>query len=120
MLANSKNGSYIGSFILDFQTATFESDCKIAIEMLSEFQKLCNFSNDYNTFALDSPVSSAGWSFAKLFLSGQFVEKLFEINSGEIGGSRGKKFEDKFVSWLSAKLRNSNCEAQLKIAREMK
>jgi hypothetical protein len=54
-----------------------------------------------------------------LFLSGQFVEKLCEINSDEIGGSRGKKFEDKFVSWLSAKLRNSNCEAQLKIAREM-
>ena len=61
-----------------------------------------------------------GGHLLSCFFPGQFVEKLFEINSGEIGGSRGKKFEDKFVSWLSAKLRNSNCEAQLKIAREMK
>jgi hypothetical protein len=120
MANKNKNGSYIGTFILDFQTVNFESDSKIAIEILSDYHKLCNFSNDCNTFALDNPVSSAGWAFAKLFLSGQFVEKLCEINSEEIDGSRGKKFEAKFVSWLSTKLRNSKCEAQIKIAMEMK
>jgi hypothetical protein len=114
------NGSYIGTFILDFQTTSFESDSKIAIEMLSEYQKICNFSDDHNTFALDNPVSSAGWSFAKLFLSGQFVEKLYEINSNEIDNSQGKKFEDKFVSWLGTRLKNSECDAQIKIAMEMK
>lgn len=120
MTNKNKNGSYIGTFILDFQTTNFESDSKIAIEILSHYQKICNFSNDCYTFTLDNPVSSAGWSFAKLFLSGQFVEKLWEINSNEIDGSRGKKFEDKFVSWLSTKLRNGKCDAQLKVAMEMK
>jgi hypothetical protein len=110
-----------GTFILDFQTINFEFDSKIAIEILSHYQKTCNF-DDYgrNAFALDTPISSAGWSFAKLFLSGQFVEKLYKLNSNEIDLSKGKKFEDKFVAWLNTKLKNSKCEAQLKIASEMR
>ena len=69
MTNKNKNGSYIGTFILDFQTINFESDSKIAIEILSHYQKICNFSNHCYTFTLDNPVSSAGWSFAKLCLS---------------------------------------------------
>jgi hypothetical protein len=115
------NGNYISTFILDFQTIDFESDSKVAIKLLSEYQKMCNLgNNDHNNFALDDPVSSAGWSFAKLFLSGQFVIKLYAINSNEINKSRGKKFEEKFVSWLNTKLKTNSCEAQVKIAMEMK
>jgi hypothetical protein len=110
----------LSTFILDFQTRNFGSDSKIAIEILSEYRKICNFDNDYNSFALDYQVSSAGWSFAKLFLSGQFVEKLYETNSNEIDNSRGRKFEDKFISWFSTKLKNNKCEAWIKTASEMK
>ncbi len=110
----------LSTFILDFQTRDFGSDSKIAIEILSEYRKICNFDDDSNAFALDYPVSSAGWSFGKLFLSGQFVEKLYEINSKEIDNSRGRKFEDKFISWFNTKLKNNKCEAWIKIASEMK
>ncbi len=110
----------LSTFILDFQTRYFGSDSKIAIEMLSEYRKMCNFDNDYNAFVLDYPVPSAGWSFAKLFLSGQFVEKLYETNSNEIDNSKGRKFEDKFISWFNTKLKNNKCEAWIKIASEMK
>ncbi|MFL6346240.1 MAG: hypothetical protein ACJ71A_12465 [Nitrososphaeraceae archaeon] len=109
-----------GTFILDFQTTSFELDSKLAIQVLSEYQKLCGFAKDCDTFALDDPVISAGWSFAKLFLSGEFVERLCEIKVDEIESSRGKKFEDKFVSWLQAELKDNNCKAQLKIAMEMR
>jgi hypothetical protein len=121
MANNSNNdGSYIGTFILDFQTTNFESDSKIAIDMLCEYQKICNLYDDHNTFALDDPVSSVGWSFAKLFLSGEFIEKIYEVKSNEIDLTRGKRFEDKFVLWLNMKLKSSKCGAQVKIAMEMK
>jgi hypothetical protein len=110
----------LGTFILDFQTTDFEFDSKVAMQVLSECRKICRFANDNDTFALDNPISSAGWSFAKLFLSGEFVERLCEIKVDEIESSRGKKFEDKFVSWLQAKLKDNNCKAQLKIAMEMR
>ena len=110
----------LGTFIMDFQTTSFELDSKVAIQVLSEYRKICGFAKDCDTFALDNPVSSAGWSFAKLFLSGEFVEKIYAIKTDEIDSSRGKKLEDKFVWWLDAKLRDHNCKAHLKIAREMK
>jgi hypothetical protein len=107
----------IGTFILDFQTIDPELDGKIAVGLLSEWQKSFQIEN---VFALDPPVQSAGWSFAKLFLAGQFVEKLYAANVYEIDGSKGKKFEDKFISWLQKELKNRSCGAQIKIAPEMK
>jgi hypothetical protein len=109
-----------GTFILDFQTIDFEFDSKVALRVLSEYRKTCRFADDLSTFALDNPVSSAGWSFAKLFLSGEFVERMYELEANEIDNSRGKKFEEKFVSWLNANLKAHNCRAQIKIGPEMK
>ena len=107
----------IGTFILDFQSVDFEPDSKIAFGLLSEWQKACQMDN---SFALDPPMQSAGWSFAKLFLAGQLVEKVYDIHGYEIDASKGKKFEDKFVTWIQKELKNRGCGAQIKIAPEMK
>src|SRR5919197_510560 len=97
------------------QTKSLVSEIVELIRIGEIKQKICHFANDNDTFALDNPISSAGWSFAKLFLSGEFVERLCEIKADEIESSRGKKIEDKFVSWLNAKLKDSYCKAQVKI-----
>ena len=107
----------IGTFILDFQTIDFQPDSKIAINMLNEYQQACQLENQ---FAIDDPVPSAGWSFAKLFLAGQFVEKLYAQHQYEIDNSKGKKFEDKFITWFIRQLKNRGCSAQIKMAAEMK
>jgi hypothetical protein len=107
----------VGTFILDFQTVNFEADSKVALEVLEKLQKEGQLENP---FALDDPVKSAGWSFAKLFFSGQFVEKIFARHGFEIDGTRGKKFEDRFISWFGAQLGNKGCGAQVKMAPEMK
>jgi hypothetical protein len=107
----------MGTFILDFQTISFEPDAKIAVNMLSDYQKLLQLEN---SFALDPPVQSAGWSFAKLLLAGQFVDKLYNHYSDKIDFSKGKKIEDKFISWLQQELKNRGCEAQIKKSQEMK
>jgi hypothetical protein len=107
----------MGTFILDFQTIDFEPDAKIAIDMLSDYQRLYQLEN---SFALDPPVHSLGWSFAKMFLAGQFVEKLYTDQAYNIEASKGKKPEDKFIAWLQKELKNRGCSAQIKIAPEMK
>src|SRR5215217_4899472 len=99
----------MGTFILDFQTIDFEPDAKIALDMLSDYQRQCQLEN---SFALDPPVQSLGWSFAKMLLAGQFVEKIY--------ASKGKKLEDKFIAWLQKELKNRGCGAQIKRAPEMK
>jgi len=107
----------MGTFILDFQTINFEADAKVALEMLSDYQKLCNLEN---SFALDPPTQTLGWSFAKMFLAGQFVEKIYVYQIHKIDSSKGKKTEDKFLSWLQNELKNRGCSARIKMAPEMK
>jgi hypothetical protein len=107
----------IGTFILDFQTIDFEPDAKIAVDMLSGYQRMCQLEN---SFALDPPIRSVGWSFAKMFLAGQLVEKIYKQHAYKIEASKGKKFEDKFIAWLQKELNNSGCSAQIKMAPEMK
>jgi hypothetical protein len=107
----------MGTFILDFQTIDFEPDAKIALDMLSDYQRQCQIEN---SFALDPPVQSVGWSFAKIFLAGQFVEKIYAHQANKIDTSKGKKLEDKFIAWLQKELKNRGCGAQIKMAPEMK
>ena len=107
----------MGTFILDFQTIDFEPDAKIALDMLSSYQRQCQLEN---SFALDPPVQSLGWSFAKMLLAGQFVEKIYAHQAYEIDASKGKKLEDKFIAWLQKELKNRGCGAQVKMAPEMK
>ena len=110
----------LSTFILDFQTQSmyFEADSYIATSLLAKYQKICNLES-MEVFAIDPPLTSAGWSFAKLFLSGQFVGKIYECNLQGVDESKGKKFEDKFISWLNTTLKNRNCRAQLKISSDM-
>ena len=108
------------TFILDFMTIDFEQDSNVLLEMLSYYKKICGFNKEDDIFDLAKPVSNAGWSFSKLFLAGVFIERLYQANADDINHSRGKKFEEKFVSWLSTKLNNSKCKAQIKIAIEMR
>ncbi len=108
---------YIGTFILDFQTTTFEQDAGIAKDLMAKLQEMCGLKDQY---ALDPPLERAGWAFAKLFLSGQFVEKIYSAHLYEVDRSKGKKFEDKFIAWLASELKNRGCTAQIKAAPEMK
>ena len=125
MNKNSLTVTGIGTFILDFQTTNFDDDSKIVMKMLCDYRASVHGGETYNPqnqeyFTLDPPVSSAGWSFAKLFVAGQFVEKLYRRYSDQIEKSRGKKFEDKFVSWFARELELRNCQAKIKIAQEMR
>jgi hypothetical protein len=107
----------LGTFILDFQTTNFGPDAAIANGLMAELQRACELENVY---ALDPPVERAGWSFAKLFLAGQFVEELYQRHAYEIDRAKGKKFPDKFMEWLWSQLKSRGCGAQVKMAPEMK
>ena len=106
-----------GTFIIDFQTVEFEPDSSVALGLLVGLQKECQLEN---AFALDEPVQSAGWLFAKLFLSGQFAEKIYALYAKEIERTKGKKREDRLISWFAANLKNRGCGAKIKMAPEMK
>jgi hypothetical protein len=111
---------YYNTFILDFITIDFEHDSNVVLEMLLYYKKICGFNKEDDVFDLDKPISNAGWSFSKLFIAGGFIERLYQSNTDEINHSKGKKFEEKFVSWLTRKFNDGECKAHIKIALEMR
>jgi hypothetical protein len=108
--------SYFGTFILDFMSTDFKTDTDIATALFSQLKEENGFDPSLDVFAILDPVQSAGWIFSKLLVAGQFVEKLYEGNVKEIDNSKGKKFSDKFVFWLSIKLKERGCRAQIKLS----
>ena len=93
----------------------FKTDTDIATALLSQLRDECGFDQSLDTFGIMDPVQSACWIFSKLFIAGQFVEKLYDGNVKEIDKSRGKKFSDKFVFWRSIRLKERGCRAQIKL-----
>lgn len=61
----------------------------------------------------------AGWSFAKLFLSLELVQRLYDENGQKIESTKGKWLDDKFVAWLNKEVAAIGCKAILKLADEM-
>ncbi len=110
----------IDSFLLDFVTIDFDQDSKIAESILEDFQKIGGGSEDKDNFLLDAPVTSAGWYFAKLFLSAHLVRRIYEVNTEQIINCKGKKFEEKFIAWLNTEFKRKKCGAHIKIASEMR
>lgn len=108
--------SYLGTLILDFMSTDISTDSEIATALLSQLKDECGFDQSLEAFAILDPVQSAGWIFSKLFIAGQFIEKLYDSNTEEIDKSKGKKFSDKFVYWLSYKLKERSCRAQIKLS----
>jgi len=108
--------TYLGTLILDFMSTDFTTDSEIATALLSQLKDESGFDQSLEAFAILDPVQSAGWIFSKLFIAGQFIEKLYDSNTEEIDKSKGKKFSDKFVYWLSFKLKERSCRAQIKFS----
>jgi hypothetical protein len=108
--------SYLGTLVLDFMSTDISTDSEIATALLSQLKDECGFDQSLEAFAILDPVQSAGWIFSKLFIAGQFIEKLYDSNTEEIDKSKGKKFSDKFVYWLSYKLKERSCRAQIKLS----
>jgi hypothetical protein len=100
---------------IDFRVSSvdLESDVKAILEVLRELESAAHAKGD---FMLDrNAVYGMGWYFYGLSLHGDLVKKLINLYGKEIMSMKGKKFEDKFTSWLTERLRKSNCNAVLKL-----
>lgn len=99
----------VNDFTIDFQTHDYDHDAKLARAFLDDTRSKL-LPDDPGAFVVsDTRSSAAGWSFGKLFLSLEFVQKLYEENSYEIETSKGVLLEDKFIAWLNRLLISKGC-----------
>lgn len=109
----------IGDIIIDFQTTDPENDIKIAHDVLAEAEKAFNL--PLGSFELDNAKPlSMGWSMAKLFLSLEMAQKLYDSNSYQIENTKARSRSEKFLSWINMQFTQKGCKARLKYAEDMK
>ena len=105
--------------VIDFQSTDPDEDLKIAFSILAEFEKL--FDLQAGSFELgDARPISMGGSVARLFVSLELAQKLYENNSYEIENADERIKTYKFLVWLNSIFGKKGCKAQLKYAEDMK
>lgn len=111
----------VADFTFDFQSQNYEEESQSTRTILCDFLKLLDVKDQGSFQVSDSRSQAAGWSFGKLFLSLEFVQKLYDGNSYEIDRSKGMYLGDKFISWLNQVLVDKGCKTLvLKAADEMR
>lgn len=109
----------IGDIILDFQTTDPDNDVKITHDVLAEAEKAFNL--PLGSFELgNAKPLSMGWSMAKLFVSLELAQKLYDNNSYQIENTKARSRSEKFLSWINMQFTQKGCKAQLKYAEDMK
>lgn len=104
----------VADFIIDFQSTDFEHDANIARNVLSDYSKTFSLKDGSPSFVLEpAKRKSAGWSFGKLYLSLEFVQKLYDNNINTIKRSKGRHLEDRFIRWLNLVLQERGCNKSL-------
>jgi hypothetical protein len=144
-------GHYRDYYILEFQSVNFLKDAKVATDLLlsclskakasyknagatddegSEDDRDNDKLDENAAFSFTQPFNLAGWSFAELRLTSEFVKILYEFNSYEIDSIthfqkvNGKYYESdiltmRFVCWIAEKLQDAGCQANVKIGEKM-
>ena len=113
----------VNDFTIDFQSQHYDNEAALARKILTDLLAMLKMKDPSSHFGIsDTRSTVAGWSFGKLFLSLELVQKLYETNRNEIEQSKGKTLEDKFISWLNRLLvEKAGCETlALKAADEMR
>jgi hypothetical protein len=107
----------IADFTIDFQSQHYGEESTLARAILSDLIKQLGLKDQGSFVMSDTSGQVAGWSFGKLFLSLEFVQKLYDGNSYEIDRSF---LGDKFIAWVNKLLVDKGCKTLvLKAADEM-
>ncbi len=101
---------------LRVSSINLEQDVKAILDLMNDLESVVHTNNK---FMLDSnAVYGMGWYFYELSMNAELVKKLIDVYGKEVMKTKGKNVERKFTNWFMKKLKERNCEAQIKLKSE--
>ncbi len=70
-------------------------------------------------FSIGDPQFTFGWYFFTLSVSKNLALKLMNLLGIEFSSMKGKTFENKFLNYLAARLKQVGCDVHLNLKAEM-
>ena len=98
--------------ILQIATTNYESDRAIVTNTMEEIQTLCGIKEG---FLISEPMERFGWAFFKVLIKTELLAGM-ELKFGDqIAKTKGKKVEEKFVTFMTKFFENKNAKVKLKL-----
>lgn len=97
--------------MLEIATTNYDTDIGIIRSAMGELQSLCSVTDG---FLISEPVSRFGWTFFKILLKSELWYALPIKIGDRIQSSKGKKYEDKLVSFMTKFFEQKDVKVKVK------
>lgn len=94
----------------------YDKESKIISSALREIEAMVH---SKDAFSIGDPQFTFGWYFFTLSISKDLVVRLMNLLGNEFVSVKGKTFENKFLNYLAARLKQVGCNVHLNLKAEM-
>jgi hypothetical protein len=103
---------YGRSTILEIATTKYETDRELVSLAMDSLQSLCGIKDG---FLISKPMERFGWAFFKVLIKNELLSAIQLNLADKIARSKGKKIEEKFVSFMTKFFENKNAKVKVKL-----
>jgi hypothetical protein len=98
--------------ILEIATTKYEIDLELVSSAMDSLQTLCGVKDG---FLISKPMERFGWVFFKVLVKSELLSAMQLKLADQITNSKGKKYEEKFVSFMTKFFENKNAAVKVKL-----
>ena len=100
---------------VEIATTKYQSDKELVSLAMESLQSLCGIKDG---FLISNPMERFGWAFFKILLKGELFFAIQQKLADQIAISKGKKFDDKFINFLTNFFEYKNCKVKVKLVED--
>jgi hypothetical protein len=101
--------------ILEIATTKYETDRELVSSAMDSLQTICGVKDG---FLMSKPVERFGWAFFKVLIKSELLSAMQLKLADQITNSKGKKYEEKFLSFMTQFFENKNTKVKVKLAED--
>ena len=98
--------------ILQIATTNYAVDREIVVNMMEEIQTLCGVKEG---FLVSESMERFGWAFFKVLIKVELLGGMELKYGDQIAKTKGKKIEEKFVTFMTKFFENKNAKVKVKL-----
>lgn len=97
---------------VEIATTKYDTDRELISIAMERLQSLCGIKDG---FLISNPMERFGWAFFKILFKVELLLAMQQKLADQIAISKGKKHEDKFISFLINFFEYNNCKVKVKL-----
>ncbi|MDE1765768.1 MAG: hypothetical protein KGI27_05750 [Thaumarchaeota archaeon] len=98
--------------ILEIASTSYETDLELISSAMNSLQSLCEIADG---FLISNPMHRFGWAFFKILIKNELLSAMQLKLEDKIQASKGKKYEEKFVSFMTNLFEQNKVKVKIKL-----